>query len=215
MTKPAELVFLWHMHQPDYRDYATGDFVLPWVYLHAIKDYTDMAYHLEQHPKVKAVVNFVPVLLDQLEDYAQQFASGQIRDPLLRLLARENLNDLSRTERDLVLDSCFRTNHNKMIEPYPTYSRLFNLFKTLEPGGSEGLAYLSGQYLADLLVWYHLVWCGESVRRTHDFVIQLMSKDCGFSYKDRQQLFQLIGQLIAGIIPRYRKLAESGQIEIS
>jgi alpha-amylase/alpha-mannosidase (GH57 family) len=89
MTKPVDLVFLWHMHQPDYRDYASGDFVLPWVYLHAIKDYTDMAYHLEQHPRVKVVVNFVPVLLDQLEDYKQQFATGEIRDPLLRLLARE------------------------------------------------------------------------------------------------------------------------------
>ncbi|MBI5658877.1 MAG: glycoside hydrolase [Nitrosomonadales bacterium] len=215
MAKPVDLVFLWHMHQPDYRDQATGDFLLPWVYLHAIKDYTDMAHHLEQHPQVKAVVNFVPVLLDQLEDYAQQFAGGEIRDPLLRLLVCENLNDLSKTERDLVLGSCFRTNHHKMIEPYPTYSRLFDLFKTLEPGGSEGLAYLSGQYLADLLVWYHLVWCGESVRRTHDFIIRLMSKDGGFDYADRKRLFHLIGQLITGIIPRYRMLAESGQIEIS
>ncbi|MBI5435549.1 MAG: glycoside hydrolase [Nitrosomonadales bacterium] len=215
MTKPLDLVFLWHMHQPDYRDYATGDFVLPWVYLHAIKDYTDMAYHLEQHPQVKAVVNFVPVLLDQLEDYGRQFASGQIRDPLLRLLARENLNDLSENERDLVLKGCFCSNHHKMIEPYPTYHRLFNLFKTLEPGGSEGLDYLSGQYLADLLVWYHLVWCGESVRREHDVVIQLLSKDGGFDYADRKRLFDLIGQLITGVIPRYRKLAESGQIEIS
>ncbi|MDE2117368.1 MAG: glycoside hydrolase [Betaproteobacteria bacterium] len=215
MTKPLDLVFLWHMHQPDYRDYASGDFVLPWVYLHAIKDYTDMAYHLEQHPKIKAVVNFVPVLLDQLEDYEQQFATGQIRDPLLRLLARENLNDLDETERDLVLNGCFCSNHHKMIEPYPTYHRLFNLFKTLEPGGSAGLDYLSGQYLADLLVWYHLVWCGESVRREHDVVIQLMSKDGGFDYADRKHLFDLIGQLITGIIPRYRKLAESGQIEIS
>jgi alpha-amylase/alpha-mannosidase (GH57 family) len=215
MAKPIDLVFLWHMHQPDYRDHATGDFLLPWVYLHAIKDYTDMAYHLEQHPQVKAVVNFVPVLLDQLEDYAQQFSNGQIRDPLLRLLVCENLNDLGKAERDLVLASCFRTNHKKMIEPYPTYSRLFSLYKTLESGGSEGLAYLSGQYLADLLVWYHLVWCGESVRRTHDFVIQLMSKDGGFDLADRKRLFHLIGQLITGIIPRYRKLAESGQIEIS
>ena len=88
MARPLDLVFLWHMHQPDYRDYGSGEFVLPWVYLHAIKDYTDMAAHLERHPQVSAVVNFVPVLLDQIEDYAQQFASGDIRDPLLRLLAR-------------------------------------------------------------------------------------------------------------------------------
>ena len=75
----------WHMHQPDYRDYLTGEYVLPWTYLHAIKDYTDMAYHLEQNPRARASFNFVPVLLDQLEDYAEQFAAGDIRDPLLAL----------------------------------------------------------------------------------------------------------------------------------
>ena len=215
MTQTLNLVFLWHMHQPDYRDSASGDFLLPWVYLHAIKDYTDMAYHLEQHPQMKAVVNFVPVLLDQLEDYQQQFASGQIRDPLLRLLFRENLNDLSSEERQLVLDSCFRSDHQKMVAPYPAYKRLFDLYKTLEPGGNATLSYLSGQYLADLLVWYHLVWCGESVRREHDMVIRLMSKNECFTHAERQQLFELITQLINGIIPRYRKLAESGQIELS
>jgi alpha-amylase/alpha-mannosidase (GH57 family) len=215
MNKSLDLVFLWHMHQPDYRDYTSGDFLMPWVYLHAIKDYTDMAYHLEQHPQVKAVVNFVPVLLDQLEDYQQQFASGQMRDPLLRLLARENMDDLDREERDLVLRSCFLSNHVKMVAPYPAYKRLSDLYKMLEPDGESALAYLSGQYFADLLVWYHLAWCGESLRREYDLIIDLMSKDEAYTYADRKQLFDLLGQAISGIIPRYRKLAQSGQIEIS
>jgi alpha-amylase/alpha-mannosidase (GH57 family) len=215
MTKSVDLVFLWHMHQPDYRDYASGDFLLPWVYLHAIKDYSDMAYHLEQHPGVKAVVNFVPVLLDQLEDYQQQFSSGKIRDPLLRLLARENLNDVSNAERNLIMESCFRSDHNKMVAPYPSYKRLHDLYMTLEPGGSTAVSYLSGQYFSDLLTWYHLAWCGESVRREQDLVIRLMTKDENFSFEDRKQLFDLIGSSVSGIIPRYRKLAERGQIELS
>lgn len=215
MTKSVDLVFLWHMHQPDYRDYASGEFLLPWVYLHAIKDYTDMAYHLEQHPGVKAVVNFVPVLLEQIEDYEQQFASGKIRDPLLRLLARDNLNDVTEAERDLIITSCFRSDHKKMVAPYPFYKRLSDIFKLVEPGGRTAVSYLSGQYLADLLTWYHLAWCGESVRREHDLVIRLMSKDENFSFDDRNQLFELLGRVVSGIIPRYRKLAERGQIEIS
>lgn len=215
MSKPLDLVFLWHMHQPDYRDYSTGDFVLPWVYLHAIKDYSDMAAHLEQHPQVKAVVNFVPILLDQLEDYEQQFASGQLRDPLLRLLARENLNEVTLEERQLILESCFRSNLGKMVAPYPAYKRLLDLFKTIESNGRIALSYLSGQYLADLLTWYHLAWFGETVRREHDVLIQMMSKDENFSYADRRLIFDLVGKVVSGIIPRYRKLAESGQIEIS
>ncbi len=215
MKRPVDLVFLWHMHQPDYRDYSNGDFVLPWTYLHAIKDYTDMAYHLERHPKVRAVVNFVPILLDQLEDYTDQFATGILRDPLLRMLAHEDFFTLSAEQRQLILEACFRSNHTKMVEPYPAYKRLYELFNRLQPDGEVALSYLSGQYMADLLTWYHLAWCGESVRREHVLVVSLMSKAEGFSLDDRKQLLALIGELISGIIPRYRKLAEAGQIEIS
>ena len=70
MNPPLQLVFLWHMHQPDYRDHRDGEFVLPWVYLHALKDYTDMAAHLERHPQIRAVINFVPVLLDQMPNFS-------------------------------------------------------------------------------------------------------------------------------------------------
>ena len=97
--RPLDLVLVWHMHQPDYRDRASGEFTLPWVYLHAIKDYTDMAWHLERHPRMRAVVNWVPVLLDQLEDYADQFEHGRLRDPLLRLLARDEAEPLTGQER--------------------------------------------------------------------------------------------------------------------
>lgn len=213
--KKLSLILCWHMHQPDYRHHVTGEFALPWTYLHAIKDYTDMAYHLEQAPQARAVVNFVPILLDQLEDYTEQFRSGKLRDPLLRLLAAKDLEHLTQQQRKLVLDSCFRSHHGKMIEPYPAYKQLHDLFKLHEGQGAESLFYLSSQYLADLLVWYHLAWTGESVRRENEFVVSMMSKGCLFTYKDRQKLLALIGELIAGIIPRYRKLAEDGQVELS
>src|SRR5215472_15639489 len=79
------------MHQPQYRDAITGQYTLPWTYLHAIKDYTDMAAHLEANPAARAVVNFSPVLLEQLEDIAARVAahlgSGAPRSPQ-RLPAR-------------------------------------------------------------------------------------------------------------------------------
>ena len=74
MARQLDLVFLWHMHQPDYRAPESGDYAMPWTYLHGMKDYTDMAAHFERHPQVRGVVNFVPVLLEQLEDYAEQIA---------------------------------------------------------------------------------------------------------------------------------------------
>ncbi len=215
-SRKLDLILCWHMHQPDYRDYLTGEYVLPWTYLHAIKDYTDMAFHLENNPNAKAVFNFVPILLEQIEDYADQYSTGKIRDPLLRLLATKDMASLSRADRAQILDSCFRSNHHKMIRPYPAYSHLFDAFQFFEGSENDGsLDYLSGQYMADLLVWYHLAWTGESVRRTRETVARLMAKGSQYTYEDRKALFDLIGELIKGLVPRYKALADSGRIELS
>ena len=56
------------MHQPDYRD-NNGEFMLPWVYLHAIKDYIDMPLNIAANPGMKANINITPVLIDQWQDY--------------------------------------------------------------------------------------------------------------------------------------------------
>nr|HNH52685.1 glycoside hydrolase [Nitrosomonas sp.] len=129
------LILMWHMHQPDYRDHETGEFLLPWVYLHAIKDYTDMAYHLEKHPRVKAVINFVPILLEQLEDYSDQFLQETLRDPLLRLLITPDLNLISLEDRMFILNQCFQSNHDTMLKPYRAYQHLRDIYETLIGNG--------------------------------------------------------------------------------
>ena len=211
----VDLVLAWHMHQPDYRDSATGEFRLPWVYLHAIKDYSDMAGHLEHHPGVRVVVNFVPVLLDQLNDYAEQFASGELRDPLLRLLARNEAPALTPAERSFAIELCFHANHERMVKPFPAYHRLLDLFRSLERHGASALEYLSDRFFYDLLVWYHLAWTGETLRRESEPVARLMALGERFSEAHRRELLELIGKTVRSIIPRYRALAESGRVELS
>ena len=210
-----DFVLLWHMHQPDFRDQESGEFVQPWVYLHAIKDYSDMAAHLENHPGVHAVLNFTPVLLDQLEDYTDQFSSGRFRDPLLRLLAQPDLLHLGEPDRQQILTRCFKANHQKMVEPYPAYRRLLEFFELSRRHGGAGTSYLSPQYLADLLTWYHLAWTGETVRRSEPQLGGLLVKAESFTQSDRAQLLGVIGREVANVIPRYRKLAERGQIELT
>jgi alpha-amylase/alpha-mannosidase (GH57 family) len=209
------LVFLWHMHQPDYRDHTTGEFVLPWVLLHAIKDYTDMAAHFERHPHIRGVVNFVPVLLDQIEDYCTQFCSGNFRDPLLRMLQTEDLEHIGPADRKLLLDTCFRSNHHTMLAPFPHYQRLFDIHQLMAQDGESDLAYLSGAYYADLLTWYFLAWSGETERREKPLLAELMAKGSGFTCADRRALTAWIGDVMRGLIPRWRALAERGQIELS
>jgi alpha-amylase/alpha-mannosidase (GH57 family) len=213
--KQLDLVILWHMHQPDFRDHASGEFVQPWVYLHAIKDYSDMAAHLEAHPQVRVVLNFTPVLLDQLEDYTEQFASGRFRDPLLRLLAHPDLRQIDQAARDFILNACFKANVEKLIEPYPAYRRLYEFFQLAQECGDTGTSYLSTQYLGDLLSWYHIAWMGETVRRHDTVVPALIAKAHGFTHAERMQLLAIVGRELGNVIPRYRRLFEQGRIELS
>jgi len=208
----VDFVLVWHMHQPDYRDSASGEYREPWVYLHAIKDYADMATHLERTPGMRAVVNFVPVLLDQLEDYADQFATGRLRDPLLRLLAKPDGEPFAQSERAYALRQCFFPAH--MFAPYPPFVRLHAIANA---GGDEADAFghLSDRYFADLVTWYHLAWVGETVRREHPAVVEMMKQGGGFSGSARKTLFELVKVVVDGVVARYRRLEEAGTIELS
>jgi len=213
-----KVVLCWHMHQPDYRGPEQGDFELPWVYLHAIKDYIDMACHLEQIPDARAVVNFAPVLLEQLEDYALQIGNWlnngvMIRDPLLAAVAGPGL-PLDHASRWNLIRSCQRANEKNLVNRFRTFHRLVDITKLVDEH-DESLMYLNDQYLADLLVWYHLAWMGEYARINDIRIQTLEKKRIGFSADDRRALVQAIGDLVGSTISRYRKLAEDGKVELS
>jgi alpha-amylase/alpha-mannosidase (GH57 family) len=190
----ADLAFLWHMHQPDYRHPETGHFTLPWALLHALKDYPDMASHLERHPAIRCTVNFVPVLLAQIEDYCDQLATRQWRDPLLRILAWPNPDHLEQADRNWLLDMAFRCHAPTMLEPFAPYRRLRDLLAFVRSQDADGLAYLSGQYYADLATWYVLAWSGESLRRGPGPIAALMAKGGNFELADREALVSEIAQ---------------------
>jgi alpha-amylase/alpha-mannosidase (GH57 family) len=219
VAEPQRLpvVLLWHMHQPQYRDALTAEYVLPWTYLHAIKDYTDMAAHLEDNPAARAVVNFTPLLIEQLEEIAAGIDAHLTRgtplaDPVLALLGPDALpTDPAR--RLALLRASLRAQRAHMIERFPAYVELAELAKTF--GTSERIAYASDQFLRDLAVWYHLAWLGETVRRASVLAESLAQRAGGFSAAERRELLVLIGELVGGVIPRYRRLAASGQCELS
>jgi len=218
------VVLCWHMHQPHYREGIDGEYRLPWVYLHAIKDYTDMAYHLENHPSMKAVVNFAPVLLEQLNDYSQQIANHladknqQTKDPLLNYLSEATPIPKDEQARQKIIEACLRCYAPRLIDPYPEFSKLLD-WLDIKPDDTTiiskiPLNYLDEQYFLDLLSWYHLAWLGHSLK-LQDSVQSLLSKRDNFTLQDRQQLLSIIHDAISNIIPRYKALCHSGQVELS
>lgn len=218
MSDKLKVVLCWHMHQPQYSEPMGGMYQLPWTYLHAIKDYVDMAWHLENVPGAKAVVNFAPTLLEQLDDYDQQLkgrfkGTGRLKDPLLIALDSP-VQPLHAEERKTLINACLRANDEKLIQPFPHFARLAEMARWAleEP---ERLNYLNDQFMIDLLVWYHLVWMAESVRRSDVRIQALMKKGRLFTFHDRRQLMMVIGELLNDLIPRYRRLAETGRVELS
>lgn len=219
--KPVQklnVVLYWHMHQPEYRDLRNGEYHLPWTYLHTIKDYVDMVSHLENHPQAKAVVNFAPVLLEQIDDYAQQLNEylnhgKALRDPLLASLA-DPVMKLGEERRALIVKSCLRANEQRLIKRY-------SVFRMLAAMGKKALLnkavlnYYSEQYFADLLVWYHLAWTAETVIENDPRVQALIKKAQHFTMHDRHTLVEVYSEIISGVIGRYKKLAEQGRIELS
>jgi alpha-amylase/alpha-mannosidase (GH57 family) len=222
-AKSLNVVLCWHMHQPYYREGLKGAYHLPWVYLHAIKDYSDMAAHLERYPEMHAVVNFAPVLLEQLDDYALQLdvllkQGKPTQDHMLNLLSGVERIPSDVASRQRIVQDCQRCHAPRMIHPYPAFHRLVHM---VSPSGALDktdlqwhLSYLSEQYFLDLLTWYHLAWLGHSLRKL-PLVQRLMAQEKGFSASDRHELLHLMQHCMAGLIPRYRALAERGQVELS
>lgn len=218
--KKLPVVLCWHMHQPEYRDPRDKIYQQPWTYLHAIKDYVDMAAHLEKHTNARAVVNFVPILLEQLDDYSHQIdaylkTDGQIplRDVLLIALINPSLITES-DQRMHVVRSLMRANEERLIRRFEPFEDLIDLARSISSNTDNG-QYLSDDFISDLAVWYHLAWMGETVRRENDLVIRLMGQSGQFTDQDRLALLTLIGGLIKGVFSRYKNLAEQGRVELS
>jgi alpha-amylase/alpha-mannosidase (GH57 family) len=210
--KKVRLAFLWHMHQPLYREPVTGDYLLPWVRLHATRAYTDMAWMLERHPTIRCTVNFTPVLLEQLEDYVE----GRANDRWLELTARPAA-DLTLDERAAILRSFFMVGWEQNVQPLPRY------WEILQKRGRDirhvDLTRLARDFtdreLTDLQVLFNLAWCGFGALADDEGLRALRDKGSDFDRADVDYLLSAQRKIMAEVVPRWRRLAERGQVELS
>jgi len=217
-SQKLNVVLYWHMHQPEYRDLRNGEYHLPWTYLHTIKDYVDMVAHIENNPDAKAVVNFAPVLLEQIDDYAHQLDDylnhgKALRDPLLSTLA-DPVMLLDDEHRAFIIKSCLRANKERLVDRYPVFKTLSEMAE-IALIKKDTLCYHSEQFFIDFLVWYHLAWTAETLIESDQRLKNLIEKERNFTIHDRHLLVEIYSEMIGGVIGRYKKLAEVGRIELS
>lgn len=203
----VNLVILWHMHQPQYRDPSTGEYLLPWTRLHALKDYWGMVRVIEEFPSVRATFNFVPLLAAQIEEYA----SGNFREPWFEIAfaPAESLTPALKRE---VLERAFQVNEN-FLRRWPRYGELRS---QLHDGGAETcVAHFSLRDWRDLQFLSQLAWMDEEYLGNDPVVSALSARGAGYSEEDKAALRAKQHELLNAVLPQYRLAAERGQIEIS
>ena len=203
------VAFLWHMHQPYYKDAKNDQYQLPWVRLHSLKDYFDMAAILEDYPSIRQTFNLVPSLIEQIQDYA----SRQAYDEHL-ILTEKPAESLTPAEKEKILSTFFSCNPKTMICPHPRYYQL--LQKRGEGPHNLKLAVqdFEVQDFLDLQVWSNLAWV-DPIFEEDPLILYLLKKGTGFSEEDKKRLTAKQREILGLILPKYKELQDSGQIEVT
>ncbi|OHD86828.1 MAG: glycoside hydrolase [Sulfuricurvum sp. RIFCSPLOWO2_02_FULL_43_45] len=191
------LSFFWHMHQPDYRG-SDGVMRMPWVFLHAIKDYYEMPWLLSEYPGLKATFNLSASLIEQLHLYVEPLRF----DYFLSLWALHP-SKLEESQRNWVIKLITAMQFETMVRPIERYAELYYRDS------------FSDDELIDLEVVFILAWCGNYLRQHNKEVKRLLEQKRGFSQHDKETLLKSLSTFIAEILPLYASLQSQGIISVS
>jgi alpha-amylase/alpha-mannosidase (GH57 family) len=190
------------MHQPYYEDLATREHVLPWVRLHATKDYWGMVALLREFPRVRMTFNLVPSLLVQIEAFAADRASDRHL-----AIGLKPADQLDAGERAFLVANGFHAPFDRMIRPSARYSEL-------HARRSTPSAFMVDD-LRDLQVLHKLVWMDPDWLANDPRLTKLSAKRRGYTEADKQTLREVELELLNAVIPAYRDAAASGNVELS
>src|SRR5690348_4128466 len=206
--RTIQVLFLWHQHQPFYKDLVSGQYRLPWVRMHSLKDYYGMVKLLDEFPDVHQTFNLVPSLMAQIEDYA----AGTAHDPFLAVAAKP-AGAMTSDDRRFALQYLFQAHPVNMIGRYPRFAELLEMARSAgEP--ARAVPYFKDEDLRDLQVLSQLAWFDEFFLDEPD-VAELVKKGRGYTEADQRWVIGKERELIARVLPAYRAAADRGSIEIS
>jgi alpha-amylase/alpha-mannosidase (GH57 family) len=210
MSRKTRLAILWHMHQPFYKNPQSGNFDLPWLRLHALKDYFGMAHLLEEFPGLRLTFNLVPSLLAGLDLY-----QAGVSDPFQEAF-RKPAEALSREESDFLVQHFFAIQHENHIKPFRRFEALYQkkMARLAQTTAPDWRQVFSSVELRDLQVWFQLSYFDEFYKTGDARVMALIAQGQYFSEKDKETVSAVENEIMRRIVPEYRKLQDSGQAEL-
>ena len=206
----AKLALLWHMHQPCYKEPQTGSYAMPWVFLHATKDYREML-DLALERGANVTFNFVPILLDQLDDYS----TSDVRDAFLDLL-RKDPDHLVKEERVRLAAQLAMLHLENQAKRFGRLNDLVGRMQRRHRVGEEGAAPAFGRAeWLDLEVLYLLAWTGEETRARSEFIVNLAHRGEGFSQEEKLKLLDELHAVCADTQKAFKEAWQNKNIELS
>ena len=203
-----KVAILWHMHQPNYQEPRSNRLAMPWVRLHALKDYLDMPLTAARYDNIHLTFNLVPSLLDQVQLYLDGGTDRHLE--LSRIEAEALTPDLRRE----ILRNFFAGNPERMIQPYPRFAELYQKQVSASSDKETIVGLFSSQEMRDLQVWSNLTWVDPMFRKEKP-LDALFAKGRHYSEEDKAALLDWELGHLRRIIPAYRSLAADGKIEVS
>jgi alpha-amylase/alpha-mannosidase (GH57 family) len=211
-NNPLYVSFVWHMHQPYYKDPRTGVYRLPWVRLHGTKDYLDMLEIVRDFPAIRQNFNLVPSLLEQLNDYTENDATDSYLEA-----TRKRASDLTPDDKIFILENFFLAHWENMIKPFSRYYELLTKRGTrfIRTDLVRTIKYFTEPDFLDLQVLFNLCWIDPSFREKDHFLKVLVEKGRNYTEEEKDILIEKQRQILKRIIPAYREMAAAGQVELS
>ena len=206
---PVSLAIVWHQHQPYYPDDVAGENPMPWVRLHATKDYLGMALHLEEVPEFRCTINLVPSLLAQLEAYVHGATDTHLT------LSRRAADGLDHDDACSILDNFFMAFPDTMIRPLARYQELYLMRSSWNSSSKQALGRFRPRDLRDLQVWSNLAWIHPLIFEKDSELAEFKAKGRFYTEEEKQWLLDKQRSLLARVIPLHRELAERGQVELT
>ena len=188
------------MHQPVYKLNPYGDYIMPWVRLHAVKDYLDMALWVEKFDKLKLNINFVPVLLDAIINYGENGAHDI--HSRLTITPEENLNE---KDKIFILNNFFDANYQTMILPNPEYHRLYRI---VQQEGTENTEIFSNQEYSDIMALFNLACIDPTFKNSDRELKKLVKKGHNYTLQDRVKIIEIQRSIIKKIIPTIKNFVK-------
>lgn len=195
-----DLAFLWHMHQPRYAHPESGRVVVPWVRLHACSGYLDMARMFERHPEIRATVNFVPSLIEQIEEML-----AGTKDDLEQLTERPT-DTLDKNEQKALVARSFSVSQRAIL----TRPRFVSLLEKRNAKHPFNVA-----DLRDLSCLFALGWFGFAAHEDDPEIGKLDRKGHAYTEEDKAYLLRAIRKAAGNVLPAWRALVAQGRLELS